>query len=276
MEKILLAMDAVQINTQTIEFSCYLARLTCSRLIGVFLEDVLSEPAFGAYQQVAQMQAGGVTDAQAASTKAEVTNANIQLFRQACQARGVLPNIHRDRGIPLDEVISESRFADLLIVDAETFSRKKGPLPGKFVKDVLQQAECPVVIAPYTFHAIDEVIFAYNGSASSVWAIKQFTYLFPELKQKKAFIVDVKEKNDGAMEDQYKMKEWLRYHYSNVEVIILTGDPSDELFGHLIEKKNGIVVLGAYGRGWLSRLLQPSRAHIIVKTVNLPLFITHH
>jgi nucleotide-binding universal stress UspA family protein len=277
MEKILLAMDALHINTQAIEFSCYLARLTCSRLTGVFLEDVLSEPAFGAFQQVAQMQGGGVTDTEAASARAEITDANILQFRRACESRGVVPNIHRDRGTPLDEVVRESRFADLVVVDPETsFARKKGPLPGKFVKDVLQEAECPVIIAPYTFHAIDEVIFAYNGSASSVWAIKQFTYLFPEMKQKKAVIVEVKEKNDGAIEEQYKMKEWLRQHYANVEVKIYVGDPSDELFGYLIDKKNAIVVIGAYGRGWLSRLLKPSQARIIVKTVNLPLFITHH
>jgi len=272
-----LAMDAMHVNTQTIEFSCYLARLTGSRLTGVFLEDLLSEPAFEAYQQVAQMQAGGITDTQAAAAKAEATDANIRLFRQACESRGVVPNIHRDRGIPLNEVIKESRFADLVVVDAETsFTRERGPLPGKFVKDVLQESECPVIIAPYTFHAIDEVIFAYNGSASSVWAIKQFAYLFPELKQKKALIVDVKEKNDGAIEEQYKMKEWLRQHYNHVEIKVLTGDASDELFGYLIDKKNAIVVIGAYGRGWLSRLLKPSQARIIVKTVNLPLFITHH
>jgi nucleotide-binding universal stress UspA family protein len=277
MEKILLAMDALHINPQTIEFSCYVARLTGSRLTGVFLEDLLSEPVFGAIQEVAQMQTTAVGEAQPMGTKGEITDANIQLFKKACESRGVVANIHRDRGIPLDEVIRESRFADLVVVDAETsFTRQRGPLPGKFVKDVLQEAECPVIVAPYTFHAIDEVIFAYNGSASSVWAIKQFTYLFPELKQKKAMIVDVKEKNDGAIEEQYKMKEWLRQHYGNIEVKILTGDASDELFGYLIDKKNAIVVIGAYGRGWLSRLLKPSQARIIVKTVNLPLFITHH
>jgi nucleotide-binding universal stress UspA family protein len=277
MEKILLAMDATHINTETVEFSCYLARLTGSRLIGVFLEDLLSEPVFGAFQPVVQVETGGAQDPQAALSKSEVTDANIQLFKQACESRCVVANIHRDRGIPLEEVIRESRFADLVIVDAETsFSRKRGVLPGKFVRDVLQEAECPVIIAPYTFHAIDEIIFSYNGSASSVWAIKQFTYLFPELKQKKAVIVDVKAQDDGAIEEQYKMKEWLKQHYTNIEVKILTGDPSDELFGYLIDKKGAIVVAGAYGRGWLSRLLKPSQARIIVKTVNLPLFIAHH
>jgi nucleotide-binding universal stress UspA family protein len=277
MEKILVAMDALHINNQTIEFACYLARLTGSRLTGVFLENLLYEPVVRAFEAVGQSQSCTIAGTVGSSGRSEITDSNIQLFRRLCEARGVVANIHRDRGIPLMEVIRESRFADLVVVDAETsFSREKGPLPGRFVKEVLQESECPVIIAPYTFQSIDELVFAYDGTASSVWAIKQFTYLFPELREKKALIVDVKEKNDGAIEEQYKMKEWLRDHYSNVEIKVLTGAPSDELFGNLIDRKNTLVVFGAYGRGWLSRLLKPSHARIIVKTVNLPLFITHH
>src|SRR5579872_3425005 len=43
MHKILLALDAHQLKTNAIDFSCYLARLTRSRLTGVFLEDVLAD-----------------------------------------------------------------------------------------------------------------------------------------------------------------------------------------------------------------------------------------
>jgi hypothetical protein len=277
MEKILLALDAQNINTQTIDFACYLAKLTNSRLTGVFLEDLLSEPAFEAFREVPQFQDTSGFIPNAAASKEQVTNSNIQLFRRSCDCRGVPANIHRDRGIPLDEVIEESRFADLIVVDSETsFTRKKGPVPGKFVKDVLQEAECPVIIAPYSFHSIDEIIFAYNGSNSSVFAIKQFTYLFPQWRQKKITIINVKDNDDSAIEEQYKMKEWLRQHYSDVELKILKGDPADALFGYLLDKKNTMVVIGAYGRSMLSRFFKPSHAHLIVKTVNLPIFIAHH
>jgi len=279
MEKILLALDAQHINTETIDFACYLARVTNSRLTGVFLEDVLSEDtdAFRTFRQVAEMQGGADAHQTTIASRADATEANIKTFRQCCDNRGAHAHIHRDRGIPLDEVVVESRFADLLIVDAETsFAKKKGSIPARFVKDVLQEAECPVILAPYSFHAIDEVVFAYNGSASSVFAIKQFTYLFPEWKQKKATIVDVKEKEDNAIEHQYKMKEWLRAHYADVELKVLIGDPSDQLFGYLIEKKNAMVVMGAYGRTMMSNFFRRSHAHLIVKTVNLPIFITHH
>ena len=72
------------------------------------------------------------------------------------------------------------------------------------------------------------------------------------------------------------MKEWLNAHYKEVEFVILKGDATDEMFGYLIEKKNAIVVMGAYGRSLLSRFFQPSHARLVVKTVNLPVFITHY
>lgn len=279
MEKIIVALDAQHINTETIDFSCYLARLTNSRLTGVFLEDVLSEDtdAFRTVRQAAELQTGVDAVDTALASRTAATEANIKTFKQCCDNRGANAHIHRDRGIPLDEMVEESRFADLIIVDPETsFARKKGSIPAKFVKDVLQESECPVILAPYTFHSIDEIIFAYNGSASSVFAIKQFTYLFPEWREKPATIVDVKEKGDNAIEHQFKMKEWLSAHYHHIDLKVLPGDPSDELFGYLIEKKNAIVVMGAYGRNMLSNFFRRSHAHLIVKTVNLPIFITHH
>ncbi|MBN9385598.1 MAG: universal stress protein [Chitinophagaceae bacterium] len=279
MEKILLALDAQHINTQTVDFACYLARLTNSRLTGIFLEDLLSEGAirFEIAQEMALPER--VVDARETPMGArnEITETNIKSFRQSCDCRGIHAHVHRDRGIPVDEVIEESRFADLLVVDVDTsFAQKRDGTPHKFVKDVLQEAECPVVLAPYSFHSIDEIIFAYNGSASSVFAIKQFTYLFPEWRQKKVTIVEVKEKDDNAIGHQRKMKEWLEAHYPNVELKVLAGDPSDQLFGYLIEKKNAMVVMGAYGRNMLSSFFKRSHAHLIVKTVNLPIFITHH
>ena len=272
-------MDAHNTSTPAIDFACYLARLTNSRLTGIFLEDVLAteKPAFQAIQTIALMQDPAVAGSFPAEALETTTEESIKSFKQACECRGIVPTVHRDRGTPLSEVIGESRFADLLVVDAETsFARKKEPIPAKFVKDVLAEAECPVIIAPYSFHSVDEIHFAYNGSPSSVYAIKQFTYLFPEWRQKKVTVVNVREKEGEGIEDQYKMKEWLRQHYANVELKVLTGDASDQLFAYLIDKKNAMVVIGAYGRSMLSRLFRPSHAHLIVKTVNLPIFITHH
>ena len=282
MEKILLAMDAANLNMKTIDFGCYIARLTRSRLTGVFLEGLVGQQSVPGGILDILSGAGAwdsdddVADVQKTMVESTITEANIRRFREACVCRETLSLIHRDRGIPLSEILAETRFADLLIVDPETsFSKSDRGIPCRFVKDVLDSSECPVLIAPYSFDALEEIVLTYNGTASSVFAMKQFTALFPELRNKKLSVVNVRQDEKQAIEDQFKMKEWLKAHYDNLEFVILKGEPADQLFGYLIEKRNAIVVMGAFGRSMLSRFFKPSQARLIVKTINLPIFIAH-
>lgn len=178
--------------------------------------------------------------------------------------------------MPLSEVLEESRFADLIILDPSTsFSRSDRGIPSHFVKDVLEGSECPVLIAPYSFSAVEEIVFAYDGTESSVFAIKQFAHLFPGLADKKTTVVSVRDGEGMTLEQQFKIKEWLKAHYPHVEFVVLRGTASDELFGYLIDKKNAIVVMGAYGRKMFSRFFKPSQARLVMKSVNLPVFIAH-
>jgi nucleotide-binding universal stress UspA family protein len=261
MEKILLALDALNLNTNTIDFGCYIARLTHSRLTGIFLEGLKEErPVFVATEE------GTAT-----------VETNIHRFREACVCRETLSLVHRDRGVPLSEIIAESRFADLIIIDPETaFNRKDALFPGRFVKDVLRSVECPVLIAPYSGGDMDEIIFAYDGSPSSVFAIRQFAHLFPDLRSTPVTIVSIRDDEGPGIEEQFKMKEWLRAHFDTLHFDVRHGGgASDQLFAYLIERKNAIVVMGAYGRNEVSNFFRPSHANLLVKTVNLPIFIAH-
>jgi nucleotide-binding universal stress UspA family protein len=273
MEKILLAMDGYQQNTYAIDFACYLAKLTHSRLTGVFLEGIPEGGEPGITRQEPPIAFGELS---VSAVAADPVLQQVTRFREACLRREVVAKVHRDRGVPIGDMLLESRFSDLIVVDPETSLRKVGKeFPGSFIRDMLLSAECPVVVCPYRFDSLEEVIFAYNGTSSSVFAIKQFTYLFPEFKRKRAVIVDVRKGDEKAIEEQYKMKEWLSAHYLEVDFVLLEGDPSDELFGYLLDRQNAIVVLGAYGRGILSRFLKPSHASLLLRTINLPIFIAH-
>jgi len=267
----MLALDAHQLNMSTVDFACYIARLTRSKLTGVFLEGVAQEdygymPGSGD----ASYEDGGrdLTEQQVMKT--------IEQFRESCICRETSNLVHRDRGMPLNEVLEESRFADLIILDPSTsFSRMDRDVPSRFVKDVLEGSECPVLVAPYSCDTVEEVIFTYDGTESSVFAIKQFAHLFPGFSDKKAVVVSVNDGEGDALAQQFKIKEWLKAHFPHVDFVVLKGNPSDELFAYLIGKKNAIVVMGAYGRPMFSRFFKPSQARLVMKSVNLPIFIAH-
>src|SRR5687767_8074294 len=124
---------------------------------------------------------------------------------------------------------------------------------------ILADAECPVIVSPLNFETIDEIIFTYDGSDSSVYAIKQFTNLFPELSSKKVVVTTMVKNNDNNTVDQKeKLDELLQGHYKNIVFETLTGNARDELFTYYLEERNKILVMGALGRKRLSYFFKRS------------------
>lgn len=277
MEKILIAANAAQISINTVDFACYVAKLTHSRLTGVFCQH--SSPAFSPASgklRNAPLAEGPGGDIPVYGEQMPGSD-NINLFQEACQNRGVNSNVHIDYGIPVAQLIKETRFADLLIIDPDLwFTAKEQGLPTDFVKQVLSRSECPIVVAPYSFDGIDEILFAYDGSASSVFAIKQFTCLFPQFASKRVTILEVIEKGKIIITQKDKVRELMEAHYSNVDFSLLKGKPGDELFSSLIGKKNAFLVIGAFGRNMLSEFFKKSTANLLLKAIDLPVFIAHH
>jgi len=279
MEKILLAIDALYPDTSALDFACFLGRLTNSKVTGVFLENLVSDqkPVFEKAYGTTYLEWEIDENSSEYRNKQELIEKNIELFKQGCENRSVKYSVHRDRNLPAKEIIHESRYADLVIVDAATsFNKRFEGVPTEFVRDVVKDAECPVIVAPESFDGIDEIVFAYDGSRSAAFAIRQFTYLFPELSKKKVIILKVNEKGVWADRDKYNFKEWLQDHYSTIVFDVLKGDTEDRLFDYLFKKKNVFIVMGAYGRPAVSRFFQRSHADRIIRTITQPIFISHH
>jgi len=76
-------------------------------------------------------------------------------------------------------LIYESRYADLIILGYQAFfSNVAGE--ASILKDVLIEAECPVMIVPDQYKPIQNILLTFDGKAHSVFAIKQFIQLLPE------------------------------------------------------------------------------------------------
>ncbi|HEV8508308.1 MAG TPA: universal stress protein [Chitinophagaceae bacterium] len=275
MEKILLVIGENELNMPALDFACYLGRLTHSTITGIILESV-QKPILttaGSTSIDGKVEEPSSNDTRQRSS----IEATLSRFKRACENRSVHCTVHCDSGIPAEEIIYESRFADLIVVDAATsFRRNFEGRPTEFVKDVLKDAECPVIIAPESFYGLSEIVFTYDGSKSSAFAIKQFAYLFPELDDKKVVLLQVNEEGEWTEDEKQRWTEWLINHYSVIDFQALKGGVNDKLFDYLFGRKNCMVVLGAYGRNTVSRFFKTSHADRIIKTMTLPIFISHY
>jgi hypothetical protein len=188
-----------------LDFACFLGRLTDSKITGVFLENLVADekPVLKATYDGLVVDWEIDKDSPQLIEKKEHIEKNITLFKQACENRSVRCTIRRDSGDPTREIINESRYADVIVLDAATsFNKRFEGFPADFVKDVLKDVECPVIVAPESFDGIDEIIFTYTRDKSSAFAIKQFSYIFPQLEDKRIILFQVNEKGEWKDEDK--------------------------------------------------------------------------
>ncbi|MBL7728696.1 MAG: universal stress protein, partial [Dinghuibacter sp.] len=141
----------------------------------------------------------------------------------------------------------------------------------------LQEAECPVVVAPERFEQLDEIVFAYDGSATALYAIKQFAHLFPQLRQVPLTVIHVQQHGEWKTDEtnKHRLHEWLQVHFEQPDFEVLSGKPGNALFDYLLNKKNILLVMGAYGRNMISQLFKRSNAAPLLDTLFHPVFIAH-
>jgi nucleotide-binding universal stress UspA family protein len=278
MEKILVAVNVLQFNKEVIEFACYVAQLTSSNLVGLFLENLQEEDGPGRKTLFGNPYIETIVSEDIIENRKrkKMCEESMNLFKHACERREVRCLMLRKPGRPEEEIQAETRYADLLIMDAEmTFGELKEAVPTHFVRDLLERSECSVLIVPFHFYGIQDIVFAYDAKESSAYAIKQFTYLFPELQNKRLTVLHVAEHEMMPEQEKLKLTEYLEMHYDNITFAELHGKPADEIFGYLLQKNDAFVVMGAFSSKILANLFRKSTATLVLEAVNLPVFVAH-
>lgn len=203
-----------------------------------------------------------------------VVQKNIDHFKELCVRNGIEHRVHPDiEQHVVSEVRLESRYADLVVVSSELFYENLGEATqDDYIQSMLDKAECPVVLVPEHYHYPDHVILAYDGSASSVHAIKQFAYVLPELADLTAWLVFA---GSGEIPEREYIEELVARHFRNLNILKLDIDPEKYFNTWVQDHGNSIVVTGAYGRSALSEMLKKSFAADIIRDHKIPLFIAH-
>jgi nucleotide-binding universal stress UspA family protein len=278
-KKFIAALDGLCFSETTMRHAIYFSRLCQAHLVGVFLEDI-TRHGYG-YSDIKNFE-GTDFDRHIKHLNEKdkkEREASIAKFEEGCRESGINYSIHRDRNVALQELQHESVYADLLIIDAgETMTRFEEGRPTRFIKDLLNDVQCPVLLVPAQYQHIEKIVLLYDGEPSSVFAVKSFSYLFDEAKLFKTEILTVRKPGDGShTPDNHLIKEFSKRHFPNAVYTVLSGDAEEEILHHVRrEKQYPLVVLGAYRRSRFSRLLRPSMADYLLQNVDVPLFIAHN
>jgi hypothetical protein len=272
MKKILLVFDGTHFSEGAFEFTRVLNEKQPLLLTGVFLPQADFAGFFNYGDAITTPLYIPVMD-----VHEEIAQKNISRFKALCQKQGIEYRVHEDYfDFALPELKKETRFADLLIIGSESFYNYIAIRePNEFVQDTLHGAECPVLVVPEKFKFPVNNILCYDGSESSVYAIKQFTYLFPEMSSNSTLLIFANGNADTEFPDEANIEELVARHFPNLTITRLDLESGKNLREWLTEKEAAVVISGSFGRSLLSRLFKKSFASGIINDHRLPVFIAH-
>jgi hypothetical protein len=206
----------------------------------------------------------------------ESVDKNIQIFREACAKNGIEYRVHKDLlDSAIQQLTKESRFSDLMIVGSEVFYTGGSAGTIEYLKDALRNTECPVIVVPENFQFPTTIILAYDGSESSVYAIKQFINAFPELCNLKTILVYAGDEKH-QIPDEALIEEYAARHFMNLIVSKITATNKDNFNEWLKDQENPLLVSGSFSRSGISELFSSSFITSTIKDHQFPIFIAHH
>jgi len=272
MKKVIVAFDGNHASGGAFEFARRMNEAEPILLIGVFIPQV----DFSADLLYSPMGTAGVMPFSEKYDPVIITQ-EINEFQEACIRHHIEFRVHNDHAdLAVRELKKETRFADLLILGSEKFYSNLGTdSPNEYLKLVLHDAECPVLLVPEKFRFPENNILSYDGSDDAIFAIKSFSCLFPQLCDNKTTLVYATNKQSAEIPEEDYIKELATRHFKDLTLQVLDADPRKYFETWLSEFESPILISGSFARSFISVVFRQS---FITKTINdhqIPVFIAH-
>jgi hypothetical protein len=207
----------------------------------------------------------------------EAVNKNIEKFKELCLKNNIAYHVHSnydDYTIP--QFRTNTRFSDLFIFSSDKFYEDLTGADAKdYLKDAIHAAECPIIIIPTRFHFPERNIFAYNGSEESVFAVKQFMYILPELRKNPSTFVFAKDDEDDPIPFEFDIREWAEAHLTDAKFLKLEIDPKKYFSTWIMDQQHSVLIGGAPHKPKISNLFKKSFFQDVISKHELPIFVSH-
>ena len=275
MKKILLAFDGSNFSEGAFEFVRRLNEIQPVMVAGLFMPQV-SYVNLWSYAAAAG-EGGSVFIPLIEESETELITRNIEHFESLCKKHGIRYSLHKhffDFGLP--QLKKESQFADVLILSGELFyNGAEESNRFDYLRDAVHASNCPVLVVPEQYDFPDNIILSYDGSEASVYAIKQFAYIFPELLNSQALLVYAEDEKDKEFPSRELIMEFVNQHYKKLTFYKLELDPKKYFSTWIRDRKGSLLVSGSFSRSAFSQLFKRSFVADVIIDHQLPVFMAH-
>lgn len=269
MKKILLILNESHLPQQVIQTAVNIANKSKSILEAVFLNDINAlNYGYPFPNDLFLTEKSRGESAAAEGTK--LLNDMAKVFRDTCDGLGVEYRIDTEKAVTIKHLIMLSQFSDVMIADPQAESDDYS------LKEILADAHCPLLLVPKKAVPAEKIYLVYDGSFSSMHAIKMFSYIFPEYTNLPAQFFHIGGPDMDGISHVNEIKVWASKHFSKLSFELIPANTKKELVAYMKkESEKAVLVLGAYSGSSIARLFLKNMAELIIGETSATIFITH-
>ncbi|MEO5995935.1 MAG: hypothetical protein ABIN89_04390 [Chitinophagaceae bacterium] len=273
MRKIILISESKQFTKAVMELLCKVQQERSLFLVGGFSHTLNYTELSKASGYASKALVGDLIE-----RDQETVDENLLFFKNDCKRQLIKFRVYEENYLyEIENLVNESRFADLLIISNKMFEKSDVVLKRTLnLKQIMHKSECPVLILPENLSVLKRLIIAYDGKKESMFALKQFCYLFPELLDLPAEIVYLNEDEYNDVPKMNLLKEYTMQNFSSINISKISINPKEDFARWASSKKDTLVIAGAYGRTGLFNSFPDSFIDPILEMQQIPVFISHH
>lgn len=198
-------------------------------------------------------------------------------FERACRIAGVQHRSFLTRGNAADRLTEHAQRADLLVMGHQRRESTSSIAPTtETLTTTIKQAVRPVVCVSGLTYSANSVLVAYDGSPQAARTLAAFVGLglYSDLPIR---LVTIEKSLGDLAYDTTLASEFLEAHGFKIDVTCFTSNesPSEALLRLIEETRPALVVLGAFGKGWLREVFSGSVTETLLQGSAAPLFLYH-
>lgn len=191
-------------------------------------------------------------------------------FAKACAARRVDCDTAVVEDSVADGILAAARRCDLVVLGQRGARRGSG-LVGADVERVVRHSPVPVLMVPEGYKPVRRILAGYDGSAHGRetlgLALAAASWFSASLT-----VLHVSSDADGKATLQAGRRAISKRH-PDVKLALERGDPASTLARLAHKREYDLLVLGAYGHGFLREFLLGSTTDLVLRETRTPLLI---
>ncbi len=201
----------------------------------------------------------------------------LEEFEKRCNKGGVSCKTIRESGPPSEEILKAAGEFDVIVLGQKTFFHfETDKAPCDTLVKVVRHSPRPVIAVPDTPVVGNSILVAYDDSLQASRAL-QMLQLVDLHKKTPVHILSIHKHLDEARAQTEKAAQFLRYHgiEPHTHPLASTTNPGELILQHAQQLHAGLLVMGAYGRPFLSEFFFGSATRTFLAERKIHLFLYH-